>query len=312
MDIVLLWVDGEDPEWLQRYRQFTGRDGNSAEFVARYRESDELRYALRSLQKYAPWLGRIFLVHDDVQRPPWLVKEHEKLKLIPHSSFIPAEFLPTFSSYAIESFVHRIPGLSEEFICTNDDTFLIRPCLPTTFFRNGKPVVYLSEFDAPTGPVSTSEPAWIQALKNAESLIGADQHPRKNVAHGFYTCTKQAAGRAWRAFPEALLRNADSRVRSAHSLAVLNHLVPHSMLQAGEAIPCELPFVRMQRWLFSEKLSTLFWHAARGVRHPTQRARYLLSHLSHPPVALCINSGPRESIKALLSEKFPQPSPFEV
>ena len=41
--------------------------------------------------------------------------------------------LPTLSSAAIETNLHRIPGLSEHFLYMNDDFFLGKPILPEDF-----------------------------------------------------------------------------------------------------------------------------------------------------------------------------------
>lgn len=50
----------------------------------RYRDSDELRYSIRSLYKYAPWIRRIYLVTDN-QIPNWLdLKTQKHLVLISH------------------------------------------------------------------------------------------------------------------------------------------------------------------------------------------------------------------------------------
>ena len=40
------------------------------------------------------------------------------------------QFLPTFSSRAIESMLWRIPDLSERFLYLNDDFMLLRPVTP--------------------------------------------------------------------------------------------------------------------------------------------------------------------------------------
>ncbi|MEZ4749726.1 MAG: stealth family protein [Bdellovibrionota bacterium] len=312
MDIVVLWVDGQDPKWLDSYRQFNGNRATEGEaFAARYKQAEELRFALRSIEKNAPWVRRIFLVHDDMQQPPWLRSFHDRLTLIPHSAFIPSEFLPTFSSYVIESFVHRIPGLFEDFVCTNDDTFLIRPSAPSTFFVDGKAVTYLSEFDTPSPPLQDNDPPWVQALKNAEQLLGATTTPRKNVAHGYYSCKIRTAERAWHEFPDALVRNARSRTRSSDSIAFLNHLVPYLMIRDQETIAKNRPFVRMHEWTLREKLSRIFRRSIWGLRHPAGGLQEIGLHLLHPPRVLCINAGEPEAISAVLSKKFPSPSAFE-
>ncbi len=90
----------------------------------RYVQHGELRYCLRSIDKFTPWVRRIFLMTDN-QRPAWL-KDHPKVTIVDHKEIIPAYLLPIFSSIAIEMHIHKIPGLAEHFIYGNDDFFINR------------------------------------------------------------------------------------------------------------------------------------------------------------------------------------------
>ncbi|KAH8044357.1 hypothetical protein JL722_14749 [Aureococcus anophagefferens] len=98
--------------------------------ASRYRDSDELRYSLRSLEKYAPWVRHVYLVTDD-QIPWWLDMASDRLTVVPHRKVFARthrEFLPVFSSPAIETQLHNIPGLSKRFIYFNDDKCDSRAC----------------------------------------------------------------------------------------------------------------------------------------------------------------------------------------
>ena len=66
--------------------------------------------------------------------PKWLKEEHPKLHIVRHEDFIPAEFLPTFSSHPIEWNFHRIEWLTENFVYFNDDMFLIKKSFSGRFF----------------------------------------------------------------------------------------------------------------------------------------------------------------------------------
>jgi hypothetical protein len=100
----------------------------------RYRDSGELRYSLRSLVQYAPWIRRVYLVTDN-QIPSWLNLGSEvPITVVSHADIFPNKsHLPVFSSPAIESHLHRIPGLSKKFIYFNDDVFLGAPTAPEDF-----------------------------------------------------------------------------------------------------------------------------------------------------------------------------------
>ena len=137
IDFVIMWVDGADPVWLEKKKQYQPNlDTDDA--INRYRDWGTLPYWFRAVEQFAPWVNHIWLITDG-QRPAWLNTEHEKLTLVDHRDYIPAEYLPTFSSHPIELNMHRIPGLSERFVFFNDDFFLLRPVEPELFFKNGLP-----------------------------------------------------------------------------------------------------------------------------------------------------------------------------
>ena len=99
-------------------------------------DNEELRYSLRSLWQFAPWIRRVFIVTNG-QVPYWLNVEHPRIDIITQKEiFRNASHLPVFSSPAIESQIHRIPGLSNMFLYFNDDTMLgneVRACGDSSF-----------------------------------------------------------------------------------------------------------------------------------------------------------------------------------
>ena len=137
IDIVIIWVDGNDPEW-QKERAKYNPEGNTDSSVARYRDWDNLKYVFRGIEQFAPWVNKVFFV-TWWHLPKWLNIDCPKLKIVKHEDYIPAEYLPTFSTHPIELNIHRINGLSEHFIYFNDDMFLIQKTKPEDFFKNGKP-----------------------------------------------------------------------------------------------------------------------------------------------------------------------------
>ena len=138
IDFVVLWVDDTDPAWREKKAKYTGEDLQTGNTEVRYRDWNTLKYWFRGVEKFAPWVRNVYFVTDD-QKPAWLNLEHPKLKWVKHTDFIPAEYLPTFHSNAIEWNLHRIDGLAEQFVYFNDDMFLIRDTKPEDFFRNGLP-----------------------------------------------------------------------------------------------------------------------------------------------------------------------------
>ncbi|MEG2813869.1 MAG: Stealth CR1 domain-containing protein [Oscillospiraceae bacterium] len=138
IDFVLTWVDGNDPEWQAEKRKYKP-SSDSDDGINRYLDWENLQYWFRAVEKFAPWVNKIHFVTAG-HIPKWLNTNNPKLNIVKHSDYIPSEYLPTFSSHPIELNIHRIKGLSENFVYFNDDTFLNAPVKPENFFKDGKPV----------------------------------------------------------------------------------------------------------------------------------------------------------------------------
>ena len=126
VDAVYTWVNHLDKGWQSLWSQEFSSETLDLD---RYASNDEIRYSLRSLYKYAPWLRKIHIV-SNCARPEWLAF-HPKINWVEHADIFPDQSsLPTFNSHAIESCLHKIPELAENFIYMNDDFMLNQPCLP--------------------------------------------------------------------------------------------------------------------------------------------------------------------------------------
>ncbi len=138
IDFVIIWVDGNDPEWRAEKDKYDTSVKSSANSEVRYRDWDNLRYWFRGVEKFAPWVSKIHFVTWG-HLPKWLDTSNPKLNIINHKDYIPEKYLPTFSSHTIELNIHRIDGLADQFVYFNDDMFITAPTKPEDFFRNGKP-----------------------------------------------------------------------------------------------------------------------------------------------------------------------------
>jgi len=137
IDFVLLWVDGSDKDWHSEKSKYV--PNYDADISAmRYRDWDTLLYWFRGVEKFAPWVRKIHLLTWG-HYPKWLNLNHPKLNFVKHSDCIPAKYLPTFNSNALELNIHRIEGLSDKFVNFNDDMFILREVKETDFFKNGLP-----------------------------------------------------------------------------------------------------------------------------------------------------------------------------
>jgi hypothetical protein len=139
MDVVITYVDGNDPVWQQDYEKYT----NVPVMQKRFRDWGTLKYLLRGVETNMPYIRNVYLVvSHNSQVPSWVCRDN--LKVVLHGDIIPEEHLPTFNSTTIEMFLHRIEGLDEEFIYFNDDIFPVAPSMSEDFFREGKAVIGMS------------------------------------------------------------------------------------------------------------------------------------------------------------------------
>ena len=139
MDIVITYVDGNDPVWKMDYEKYT----NVPVMQKRFRDWGTLKYVLRGIEVNMPFIRNVYLVvSHPSQVPEWV--DTANLKIVLHKDIIPAEYLPTFNCNPIEMHLHRIDGLDEEYLYFNDDMYPLMPCIPEDFFRNGKGVIYFS------------------------------------------------------------------------------------------------------------------------------------------------------------------------
>ena len=190
VDIVYLWVDGSDPVWRRKRQAARDRLGAAqnqtlaahGNVEGRFRDNDELRYSLRALERFFPQHGHVYIVTDG-QTPAWL-RSHPGLTVVDHRVLIPPASLPTFDSCHIESYIHRIPGLSERYFYCNDDVFFGAPVvLADWFWEGGVYAGWSHEAQVSAGPLQQDS----DALRNAcrQSIAWLDAHPGAVSQHGY-------------------------------------------------------------------------------------------------------------------------------
>ncbi len=147
IDLVYLWCDDTDEVWRakkQKHLLVENKLDSQSTNDCRFANNDELKYSLRSVAKYAPWINHIYIVSDH-QTPNWLNTAHPKITMINHEDILPKENLPLFNASAIETALAKIPNLSEHFLFANDDMFFGNDVKPQDFFtKNGKAIVRLT------------------------------------------------------------------------------------------------------------------------------------------------------------------------
>ena len=56
IDVVILWVDGSDPEWLAQKGKYLPPAAADSSSANRYRDWGILPYWFRAIEKFAPWV----------------------------------------------------------------------------------------------------------------------------------------------------------------------------------------------------------------------------------------------------------------
>ncbi len=239
IDVVYTWVDGDAPDWNTVREARSGSTGRpEVAGPARFRSRDELRYSMRSLHLFAPWVRQIYLVTAG-QRPTWL-GEHPGVTLVDHREILPAEALPTFNSQAIETSLHRIPGLAEHFIYVNDDVFLARPIRPERFFSpGGASAAFLGH--NPIGLPGSADKPFLHAAANNRALLedAFGVTITQVLAHSPHPQRVSVLEEISERFSDEVTRTARSPFRSESDVSLLSSLAQHYGLITGTAFAAE-------------------------------------------------------------------------
>ncbi len=240
IDLVFSWVDGAAIEWqrarARRMKAYVVGEGDDSH--ARFRQLDELKYALRSVYLFAPWVRNIYIVTDS-PRPEWLA-EHPRVAIVRSEQFFAdPSVLPTHNSQAVESQLHNIPGLSEHFLYSNDDMFFGRAVLPDMFFSPGGVTKFI---EATTrigmGSSNLGRSGFENAARVNRGLI-QQRFGRTITRHLEHTPTplRKSVMRELEAeFPDDFRRTAASAFRSATDISVTNSLYHYYAWVTGRAV----------------------------------------------------------------------------
>lgn len=313
VDVVYTWVDDSDEDWNQK-RVEAMSDGSSelvhegANF-SRFKNRDELKYSLRSINLYAPWVRKIWLVTDD-QVPSWLDQEFPNLTVVSHRELWGDEpGLPTFNSHAIESQLRNIDGLSEHFVYFNDDVFLTKFVQRESFFTPaGQPKA------AFTGPYLTEwEPQeWESSTTVAGKNIRQALLPEFNKAvihrlsHNPHPLTKSLLAEVEQRFPSVFDHLAQSQFRDRHDLAPVAFALHFGFLQ-GQVVESDLSVEVRQT--AEPKFDT---ELERLLAYPDSSEALCINDVEVKPERRVRTEEQNDQlIASFLSQRFPLPAPWE-
>jgi UDP-glucose 4-epimerase len=240
IDIVFSWVDGSSIEWqrarARRMQSYVVGEGDDSQ--ARFRQLDELKYALRSVHLFAPWIRNVYIVTDS-PRPEWLA-EHPRVHVVPSEQFFAdPSVLPTHNSHAVESQLANIPGLAEHFLYSNDDMFFARAVSPQSFFSAGG----VTRFIEATTRIGLGENN--PERSGFENAARVNRHLleerfgvviTRHLEHTPVPLVKSVMRELESEFPDDFRRTAASRFRSATDISVTNSLYHYYALLTGRAV----------------------------------------------------------------------------
>jgi len=279
--------------------------GSGDDSAARYRQLDELKYALRSVHLFAPWIRRIFIVTDSPV-PAWLDESPDVTIVRSEDFFVNLENLPTHNSHAIESQLHHIEGLSEHFLYSNDDMFFARPVSPDMFFSPGGITKFI---EATTriglGENSPERSGYENAARVNRALLRSrfGRVTTHHLEHAPTPLRKSVLFEMEREFPEDLARTAASPFRSSTDISVTNSFYHYYALMTGHAVVQTDARVK---------------YVETTLRSSLRQMKSLLRNRSQD--FFCLNDGsePEISIEermtavlAFLNAYFPFPAPWE-
>ncbi len=308
IDMVFSWV-GESSSALQAARS-ERMDGYSVadddRSPVRYRHIDELKYALRSVHVYAPWIRRIFIATDS-ERPSWLADD-PRVTLVPSRDFFRnLDALPTHNSHAVESQLHHIPALAENFIYSNDDMFFGRPVRPSMFFSSGLVSKFIeSDLRIGLGETDEAQSGFENAARvNRQLLLERfGVIITRHLAHAPTPLRRSVLERLEQEFPLEFMATAASPFRSRTDISVTNSLYHYYALLTGSAVVQNRAKVTYLNTNLGDDLDAMDELLKKRSQH-----------------FICLNDGgdgevdPEERTRRItdfLERYFPLPAPWEV
>ncbi len=137
IDHVYTWVNAADEALSRRRAAYAATEVKTDHAYvagpARYADHGELRLAIDNARRMLPFV-RTTYIFGAGQAPDWLSQCGDAVRYVEQNSVIPEADGPFFHSDAVESYIHRIPGLAEHYIYSNDDCFFARRHTPSDFF----------------------------------------------------------------------------------------------------------------------------------------------------------------------------------
>lgn len=225
IDAVITWVDGGDPALSAKRAAYIRPEEAHEKSIAaptRYANRGEIYWCVRSVNKFMPWVRRIFLVTDG-QDPH--VESRIPMEIVDHKVIFRGyeQYLPTFCTSSIEAMLWRIPGLSEHYIYLNDDFMVCRPVTPDMFFPQPGHILLHARKSSLFWTQAwywlkyrlgmTCRVNHIQRMMNAAVIVGSNS-TFVRLAHTPYPLLRSTLEQFYTQNPDRLIQNISQRFRS--------------------------------------------------------------------------------------------------
>ncbi len=169
---------------------------------------------------------------------------------MPHEHIIEAEFLPTFSSHAIETALHRIPGIAEHWVYSNDDFYLLRNVSKSDLFHsNGIARLRLEEFGTVVGSAADGEPDYLNGARNAAELLRRDfgRWPVRLHTHSPQSMNAAVLHEMEQRYPDEFQTTRGNKFRHPTDVAVTGFFYHHYAFMTGRAVADGAPVLLVQQ-----------------------------------------------------------------
>ncbi len=236
VDVVYTYVDSKDEQWGNAWKKYFGEENFDPE---RYASHDELKYSLRSLNQFMPWIRKIYIV-SNCAKPKWL-NENERIIWVDHTSIFPSQTdLPNFNSHAIESCLHRIKNLGERFIYFNDDVLLNKSVYKSDFFNSaGMSINFREPYEVAfwTSDALQIPAGYQHAAINGQNILYRDfgYTPRYMMQHTPHSVLKSVLQNMETRYFSLFEEVRRHKIRSIDDISPLSFFYPHYAFLMGKS-----------------------------------------------------------------------------
>ncbi len=251
---------------------------------------------------HLPWVSAIHIV-SNCSPPAWLDAGHKRLRWVAHEQILDRTHLPTFNSHAIEASLHRIPGLTENFLYFNDDFFALNALTPADFVNeNGTLNANLEPLAVVNGEASPQAPDYLNAARNGAKLLYRRHgyYPTRLHMHAPYSLKRSLLEQLEGEFGAELETTRRAQFRSLTDLSVASFLAHHYGFVRRDVVyagyPAELVTSNDPFFAFN----------MRRIGRAREKTK-----------VVCLNEGGtpsarwRRELVRFMTEQFPVPAPWE-